>query len=77
MVLEQSNRSRGAVSGWRNREVRMADFRAHKPDNGKIHYGVGLRGALCGVETPGRKETHYVAPVTCPECKKELRKRPS
>lgn len=37
-------------------------------DNGKRHYGAGLKGSLCGVETPGRLETSNIIMVTCLEC---------
>lgn len=37
-------------------------------DNGEMHYGSGLRGSLCGVEAPGRREQSNWIGVTCPEC---------
>lgn len=41
------------------------------PDNGEMHYGVGIRGSICGVEDPNRRETAYEwTGVTCPACRK-------
>lgn len=47
---------------------------AFKQDNGKLHYGVGVRGSYCGVEVEHR-ETANLALVNCPDCLKNLRKR--
>jgi hypothetical protein len=47
---------------------------AWKPDNGHMHYGVGVRGSYCGVEVEHR-ETANVALVNCPDCLRELRRR--
>jgi hypothetical protein len=45
-------------------------------DNGKTHYGSGMPGSLCGCHSPTRKEHSTPVGVDCPECVKELRKRP-
>jgi hypothetical protein len=44
-------------------------------DNGLIHYGSGLRGSLCGVENPKRKETPHWTGVTCHKCRGEAARR--
>lgn len=47
------------------------------PDvGGFVHYGAGLKGSLCGVEDPARKETRSTwIGVTCPACKKQGNRR--
>lgn len=47
---------------------------AWKPDNGKMHYGVGVRGSYCGVEVEHR-ETPDIFAVDCPDCIQQLRRR--
>lgn len=37
-------------------------------DNGQIHYGSGLKGSLCGVEDPSRREQSNWIGVTCVGC---------
>ena len=45
-------------------------------DNGMVHYGAGMPGALCGCHSPGRKEHSSPIGVDCPECLNQLKKRP-
>lgn len=55
----------------------MTKLLSHKPDNGEMHYGAGLKGSLCGVEVKGRRETsRRSAGVTCKECLRLLKQRP-
>lgn len=49
---------------------------SHVPDNGLMHYGAGLKGSLCGVEDPNRKERADNRGITCPDCRKILKQRP-
>jgi len=43
-------------------------------ENGKVHYGQGLPGAICGNHHKDRTETTEMLRVTCPECLKAIRK---
>lgn len=46
------------------------------PDNGKIHYGAGMPGSLCGCHDPKRRERPFREGVDCPDCLKIMRTRP-
>ncbi len=40
-----------------------------------VHYGSGMRAAICG-ERGDRRETTHAGRVTCKECKKIVKGRP-
>lgn len=62
---------------WSDAERRrLADrINSFKPDNGKMHYGMGLKGSLCGVECE-HVETTRRELVKCGDCIRILRARP-
>lgn len=43
-------------------------------DNGKLHYGAGMPGSICGCHNPKRRETVDSLKVDCPECKQSIAK---
>jgi hypothetical protein len=46
-------------------------------DNGRIHWGAGLTGSLCGVYDKNRQEEcQNRVKVTCPNCLRILKSRP-
>jgi len=66
------------VPQWTEEERRKlaAKLSSVVRDNGLMHYGMGLRGSLCGVVRPERQETYYREEVKCPRCLRLLRQRP-
>lgn len=47
---------------------------AHRPDNGLVHYGAGLRSSFCGIEEPVHQTRATWVGVTCPDCKSLMRR---
>lgn len=43
--------------------------------NESIHYGMGMRIAICGAKDHTRLETNEAVKVTCPDCRKIVKKR--
>jgi hypothetical protein len=53
-----------------------AKLSTHVVDNGRMHYGMGMPGSLCGVHSPTRTETTRREKVNCPTCIGILKGRP-